>query len=862
MKSHHSKCQMCRFLLTLLLWSLFLLTPVHALEAWDEAISFEEPDRIDTLTSEVSFEENFLPSDLSSFSFEAEEEAPYLSEELVEASGVWLKEITLTDSALKEPILGDSIEHYDANNIVIDEVLAANESGGLFYGHDYLFPFRYSWTKTIPTAENQGEPILFGQYEATTYYLCLELLTTKEEAFFAQDVHVRINGEEWNVVFLDDAVLVAYKEYSISLKKIHSIELRSRHSSSYSVGETIPTQIYADVVTYSEEMPGTASKPVAMVNPPVWVNYVYEFMKPFYWDFLYTGPTMDYFFKAGVYHLCFYLEASDGYVFDPECECFINGERIYLASPISEDGMQFLAVIPYNIGEPEAIDRISLLLQGDYDTDFFDMLVSREIPYYTPVPEISFALDAVNGFPPETGYLHLGTPYFAGVDGTWGLNPPDHAPASVGSYMTESYYLLCLPIESDLPIDANVQVNLFAAENFFSYYPTGDTSGLLYRRIQITGHYDAGDFTLDVRNWNEQPVMPLGNQFVAERLQHTLYGLYERFGLVGLARKNGLEYYDLDKDGHADLVRHTVLTWSRAAETNLTGTYILNGDYLLRPWVDFDTDLDTKEVYQTLRIVFSDDALQQVTPLIILEETSFVFTGKKMKPLPASVELFGAVLSPSQYALSYEGDCLNAGTHKLIATMTDAAYTGSSSVSYTITPANIKKAKIILEKTEFTYDGKQKMPKLTITYGTYTLTEGIDYTLIYRNNVSVGTASVKIKGKGNFTNSITLPFKIKKGSQIIPVPGRIPLYSKTDLAKKKQKLSITKLVDLSNCEGKLSYEKLSGDSCLTISKSTGVITVKKGTKKGTYSMKVKITAAKTANVKKARKTVTIKIKVK
>lgn len=61
--------------------------------------------------------------------------------------------------------------------------------------------------------------------------------------------------------------------------------------------------------------------------------------------------------------------------------------------------------------------------------------------------------------------------------------------------------------------------------------------------------------------------------------------------------------------------------------------------------------------------------------------------------------------------------------------------------------------------------------------------------------------------------------------------------------------------------GKVTYKKLSGSKKLLL-KANGKIVVKKGTKKGTYTAKIKVTAKGNANYKSASKTVKIKIKVK
>ena len=59
----------------------------------------------------------------------------------------------------------------------------------------------------------------------------------------------------------------------------------------------------------------------------------------------------------------------------------------------------------------------------------------------------------------------------------------------------------------------------------------------------------------------------------------------------------------------------------------------------------------------------------------------------------------------------------------------------------------------------------------------------------------------------------------------------------------------------------MTYKKKSGSKNLSIS-SAGKITVKKGKKKGTYRMKVIVTAAGNAKYEKGSKTVTVKVKVK
>ena len=56
--------------------------------------------------------------------------------------------------------------------------------------------------------------------------------------------------------------------------------------------------------------------------------------------------------------------------------------------------------------------------------------------------------------------------------------------------------------------------------------------------------------------------------------------------------------------------------------------------------------------------------------------------------------------------------------------------------------------------------GKPLTQVLTITYGGKKLVNGRDYTLTWKNNKNIGTASVTIKGKGKYNGSVTKKFRI------------------------------------------------------------------------------------------------------
>ena len=69
-------------------------------------------------------------------------------------------------------------------------------------------------------------------------------------------------------------------------------------------------------------------------------------------------------------------------------------------------------------------------------------------------------------------------------------------------------------------------------------------------------------------------------------------------------------------------------------------------------------------------------------------------------------------------------------------------------------------AKATLSSDTVLYDGKKAEPAVTVTCGGRTLVKNVDYTVSYYNNDKIGTATLYIYGKGNYTGSITKTFRI------------------------------------------------------------------------------------------------------
>ena len=103
--------------------------------------------------------------------------------------------------------------------------------------------------------------------------------------------------------------------------------------------------------------------------------------------------------------------------------------------------------------------------------------------------------------------------------------------------------------------------------------------------------------------------------------------------------------------------------------------------------------------------------------------------------------------------------------------------------------------------------------------------------------------------------------KCAKYANPLKAKGKTVKVKYVKLKNKNQTVAQKKAFSIRKAQGKVTYKKSSGNKKITVAKN-GKITVKKGLKKGTYKVKVKVTAAGNANYKSSTKAVTVTIKVK
>ena len=170
---------------------------------------------------------------------------------------------------------------------------------------------------------------------------------------------------------------------------------------------------------------------------------------------------------------------------------------------------------------------------------------------------------------------------------------------------------------------------------------------------------------------------------------------------------------------------------------------------------------DTETVQGNYKLSFVPGTLtikpRSIAKATIAAIAAQTYTGSQLKPKPTVKDGTKTLKSGTDYTVAYKNN-VSKGT----ATVTikgKGNYSGTKSATFKINAASVAKATVSKIANQ-RYDGTAKKPSPTVKVGTRTLKKGTDYTLAYKNNQKAGTATVTIKGKGNYTGTKSVTFKI------------------------------------------------------------------------------------------------------
>lgn len=155
---------------------------------------------------------------------------------------------------------------------------------------------------------------------------------------------------------------------------------------------------------------------------------------------------------------------------------------------------------------------------------------------------------------------------------------------------------------------------------------------------------------------------------------------------------------------------------------------------------------------------YADDAKVLTDTNITLSQQSFVYDGTAKNP--AVIYNGITLLENTDYTVKYSNN-VDVGTVK--ATITGINnYSGTAVKEFKITPIKFddKKVSVSLEKSSFVYNGQSITPVVYVAYNHNYLIQNTDFTATYSNNNAPGVATVKIKGIGNYSGSISKTYII------------------------------------------------------------------------------------------------------
>ncbi len=198
-----------------------------------------------------------------------------------------------------------------------------------------------------------------------------------------------------------------------------------------------------------------------------------------------------------------------------------------------------------------------------------------------------------------------------------------------------------------------------------------------------------------------------------------------------------------------------------------------------------------------------------------LAATVYFYNGVPRTPAAILTDNRKTLKKGTDYTVSYK-DNINAGTAKVII-KGKGKYTGTVTKTFTIKPKALSSTKIKLAATAYSYNGTSKTPAIKITHNENTLKKDTDYTVSYKNNKAIGTATATIKGKGNYTGTKTLTFKIN--------PARVTSFKQS--------------AEYSASTIKMSWKKVSGAAGYAVYRGTS--------KNGTYKLIKTVTANSCSN---------------
>ena len=255
---------------------------------------------------------------------------------------------------------------------------------------------------------------------------------------------------------------------------------------------------------------------------------------------------------------------------------------------------------------------------------------------------------------------------------------------------------------------------------------------------------------------------------------------------------------------------YTFLGWSKSSSA-MAASYSSGGNIT----VSSSTTLYAvwKENEETITEINISDCSIEV-------ESNLIYTGSPLEP-KVTVQYDGNTLvNGRDYSLQYQNNTEVGSGSVTITGQGD--YVGSITKNFVIKEAEQTSTKLVsdcelsLTKSSLPYNGKTQTPEVTVKDGDTVLKKDTDYTVSSEEAIDVGTYTITVKGKGDYSGSKDLTF------EILPI-NPVLEFETSEVTKTTEDATFTNSLDAVT-DGTIKYSS-DDTSVATVNTSTGKVTI-------------------------------------
>lgn len=426
--------------------------------------------------------------------------------------------------------------------------------------------------------------------------------------------------------------------------------------------------------------------------------------------------------------------------------------------------------------EPIAAEQTAFA-QIDIDTTIFTQkdIVALEVVVTPDDEKLDTARDFVTAYAPTYAVTFVTdtetSTVYVGYGKTVGFpeNPTQDGAHFAGWYDTQeaaggTLYTEEMPIKSDVTLYARFvqeQISISLENCSVSEIPMQFYTGKALKPA-VTVKWGSEvldskkDYTVSYQNNKEQgkaTVTITGKGKYSGTITRTFSILYP----ISKVSVKAIPAVDFTGENHTPSVTVTYQNKTLRKDTDYTIAYTNN-----RNAGTAGITLTGKGKYSGTKTVTFQITGTSITGMVFEKIPDVPYNGSAIRPIVTVKTKDGTQLQAgADYRLVYE-NTVNKGT-ATVTVVGNGNYTGTKKLTYKVVAKPLTEA-MVSGIEDAVYTGSPIKPAVTVKDGATELAAGKDYSVSYSKNKAVGTATVTVKGKGNYSGTIKLPFAIQKCS--------------------------------------------------------------------------------------------------